>query len=397
MEATLAERLGEVTKVLCDIAGKEHDTKKGEEQRQMRETFDKFDRNSSGELNLEEYKKAWRFLGRGGTDDEIKKAFTTVDIDNSGFIEWDEFIFSLEGEDSKKYGLLADMELLLSLIGEVTNDLKDIRADRSDAQKGLYSARGRLGALQRSVMEKTQNLINRMRRNTGESGSIAVSDLETQLKEVFDKADTSKSGKLSAWQFNQAWMSLGVGGNEEHLKSVYQASERFGGSGMDFRTFVRVAKAERNQELEIRARMATLEYLIHKLEGQGDGAQHAKRRLARQKANDDMSNTLLKMIDAVLPISDEKLSQPYKVKQQRYVDLVNAFNKYDTPRQGVLNLSQFKSARRYAGGYTGTDNDLEKEFKEAAGRGNGVDLFEFITVDMGKKANKVGSYGYVKF
>ena len=39
----------------------------------MRETFDRFDRNGSGELNLEEYKKAWKFLGRPGSDKEIEE------------------------------------------------------------------------------------------------------------------------------------------------------------------------------------------------------------------------------------------------------------------------------------------------------------------------------------
>merc|ERR1711972_238748 len=36
-------------------------------------------------------------------------------------------------------------------------------------------------------------------------------------------------------------------------------------------------------------------------------------------------------------------------------------------------------------------------FKKAAGEnGSGVDFFEFIGSDMGKKANKVGAYGYTK-
>merc|ERR1719336_2944875 len=114
MEATLAERLGDVVTMLCSITGKPRDTAKAEAQREMRETFDKFDRNGSGELNLVEYKKAWKFLGKPGTEEDMEAAFKGVDIDNSGYVEWDEFVFSLQGEEAQKYGLLADMEVTLS-------------------------------------------------------------------------------------------------------------------------------------------------------------------------------------------------------------------------------------------------------------------------------------------
>jgi hypothetical protein len=133
--------------------------------------------------------------------------------------------------------------------------------------------------------------------------------------------------------------------------------------------------------------------LIHRFEGESDGA---RRRLARQKANADSSRLLLKMIQAVLPASDEALSDAYRQKQQRYESLVQAFNKYDKPRSGLLNLDGFQAAHRFAGGFSGTDNDLKRAFDDASCGGSGVDLFEFLAQDMGKKANKVGSYGYTK-
>ena len=83
---------------------------KAEAQREMRQTFDKFDCNSSGELNLLEYKKVWNFNFIFLLS--MEASFKGVDIDNSGYIEWDEFVFSLQAQ---KYGLLADMEVTLQL------------------------------------------------------------------------------------------------------------------------------------------------------------------------------------------------------------------------------------------------------------------------------------------
>lgn len=282
MEATLADRLSTCVTELCTITGKPRDTSKAEMHREMRETFDKFDRNGSGELNLVEYKKAWKFLGKPGSEEDMDNAFTSVDIDNSGFIEWDEFVFSLQGEEAQKYGLLADMEVMLTLLSEIRTDLMELRGERSDAQKELYTLRERLQTLQREVTNKTEGMVQRMRRVSGENGSIKVDDLDEQLRNAFANADSNKNGSLNLWQFSQAWMSLGLGGNEEEMKNVF-SSDRLGISkGMDVRQFMRAVKSERLAELSLRSRLATLEYLFSKIEG-GSVSTSTRRRLARQK------------------------------------------------------------------------------------------------------------------
>ena len=85
---------------------------------------------------------------------------SNTDIDQSGLIEWSEFVFSLQGQDAAKYGLLADMELMLNLCEEIKQDLKD-------AQRGLTSCGERLSQLQREVSTRTDTLVNQMRRYTG--------------------------------------------------------------------------------------------------------------------------------------------------------------------------------------------------------------------------------------
>jgi len=397
MEATLAERLSECVNELCGITGKPRDTSKAEMNREMRETFDKFDRNGSGELNLMEYKKAWKFLNKPGTDEDMTNAFKSVDIDNSGYIEWDEFIFSLQGEDAQKYGLLADMEVMLSLLSEIRTDLMELRGERSDAQEELYTLRDRLSTLQREVTNKTEGMVQRMRRVSGESGSIKLDDLDEQLKSAFQAADSNKSGSLNLWQFSQAWMSLGLGGNEEEMKGVFSSVSGLGGmgKGMDVRQFMRAVKSERMAELSLRSRLATLEYLFSKIEG-GSVSTSTRRRLNRAKIDEEMFDILGKMIDAVLPLTDDALSQGYITKRDRYVKLREAFNKYDQPKSASLSSNQYRDAARYAG-FQGSDSDLMARFNQVDVDGSGtVDFYEFVLSDMGKKSSKVGSLGYVK-
>jgi len=397
MEATLAERLGECVNALCDVTGKPRDMAKAEAAREMRETFDKFDRNGSGELNLVEYQKAWKFLGKPGTEADMEAAFTGVDIDGSGLIEWDEFVFSLQGEEAQKYGLLADMEVMLSLLEDISTDLKVMRGERTDSQKELFSLKDRLAILQREVTNKTEGMVQRIRHVTGDSHSIKLDDLDVQLEDAFNKADSSRSGSLNLWQFSQAWSALGLGGNEEELKDLFGNTERLGGmtKGMDLRQFLRVVKTHRLAELSLRSRLATLEYLFTKLEGGSLGTSQ-RRRMQRQKIDEEMFDLLGKMIDAVLPLTDDALSQGYIAKRDRYIKLRESFNKFDNPKTAALDAAAYKEACRYAG-FAGSDGDLMKQFNAVdVDESGSLDFYEFVISEMGKKASKVGSLGYVK-
>jgi Ca2+-binding EF-hand superfamily protein len=70
----------------------------------IKDTFQAFDRDGNAELGWSEYLEAWRFLNQPGTDEDVKRAFDAVDVNGSGLVEFDEFVFSIMGEKSLKYG-----------------------------------------------------------------------------------------------------------------------------------------------------------------------------------------------------------------------------------------------------------------------------------------------------
>ena len=74
-------------------------------------TFDKFDRDNSGILEIEEFHKAWAFLGLSGTPTEIDRAFKAVDVDSSGKVDRDEFAQAVK--DSR----LAELSLTVLVEG----------------------------------------------------------------------------------------------------------------------------------------------------------------------------------------------------------------------------------------------------------------------------------------
>merc|ERR1712025_415702 len=55
------------------------------------EAFNKYDTNGNGTLSYREFGDAWSYMGLGGSDSEVKAAFSSVDVDYSGVIEYGEF------------------------------------------------------------------------------------------------------------------------------------------------------------------------------------------------------------------------------------------------------------------------------------------------------------------
>lgn len=109
-----------------------------------------------------------------------------------------------------------------------------------------------------------------------------------------------------------------------------------------------------------------------------------------------MFDLLGKMIDAVLPLTDDALSQGYITKRDRFIKLREAFNKYDQPKSAALGKTAYIDACRYAG-FQGSDADILNRFSQVDVDASGtVDFYEFVLSDMGKKASKVGTLGYVK-
>merc|ERR1712054_79691 len=86
MSATMIDKL-------CALLGRDKPEKDAEAEKlwnTLKDTFNAFDKDGSLELGYPEYVDAWKFLGRGNDENEIKAVWDSVDIDGSGLIDWTE-------------------------------------------------------------------------------------------------------------------------------------------------------------------------------------------------------------------------------------------------------------------------------------------------------------------
>ena len=81
MERKTAEVTKDIIKKLAAISGKDVPQRdpEGEQLYQtLKDTFNAFDSDDSAELGFPEYKEAWKFLNRPGSDEDIKNAFDAI-------------------------------------------------------------------------------------------------------------------------------------------------------------------------------------------------------------------------------------------------------------------------------------------------------------------------------
>ena len=107
MEANVATQTQEIIKKLAMMSDTPLPEKNSEDAKlykTLKDTFDAFDKDGSAEMQFPEYCESWKFLGRSGTEQDMKKSFDAVDIDGSRQIDVNEFMFSLMGEKAQNYG-----------------------------------------------------------------------------------------------------------------------------------------------------------------------------------------------------------------------------------------------------------------------------------------------------
>merc|ERR1719210_1587119 len=135
-EQKIAEFVSSLTLILQEMANVEDDRNPEERKMYMtvKDTFNAFDRDGNAELAFPEYYEAWKFLGQPGSDDQIKQAFDSVDVDSTGLVDWEEFVFSIMSDKALKYGTLADMERLKTLLGNVATEYGLLRESMQGAR-----------------------------------------------------------------------------------------------------------------------------------------------------------------------------------------------------------------------------------------------------------------------
>merc|ERR550534_1623278 len=378
--------------------------------RQLMETFDAFDKDGNGELQFPEYRSAWRFLNQPGSDRDIKGAFDGVDVDRSGLVDRDEFVFSIMGPKAADFGPIADMDRLDALMdglfklidrhgGELATLSKsadEVAAENRELMSRMKNQKNQLTSGMSKIMKAMMGL-------TGNDveGFLQSKEIDKYLVEAFNKYDTNGNGTLSAREFGDAWSYMGLGGSDSEVRAAFTSVDVDGSGVIEYGEFSKAIKESRLSELGIQAIMSSIgveldEVLAKFSRDKGDyEAMKATMRRRAQKAQEiqaEVAKLLQVLLDKVIDKTDgHSIINRDPAKQQLFNDLNDTFKAFDRDNNATLQFPEYQEAWRFLN-LPGDANAAKNAFDNVdIDRNGNVDLTEFLYSIMGEDAK---NYGY---
>jgi len=228
MQETVGKLLNELLtqvgdKVEVDLPAR--DPQRQQMYNDLLDTFKAFDRDNNAYLVYSEYQEAWRFLNLPGDHNAVKTAFDNVDIDRSGTVDINEFLFSIMGQEAANYGYLADMERLEVILNSLLHGESGSAKDKiEELLKG--------GRAKETQIQQLQAELERIR---NAEGGKEFNDL---IQRMMFKCGVTRIGPLT---------------NEELVNDIDSAFASSSSAGvMDRKTFHEVINSKKMMELRLR-------------------------------------------------------------------------------------------------------------------------------------------------
>jgi len=233
------------------------------------EAFNKFDRNSNGTLSYREFAEAWRYMKLGGSDSEIKAAFSAVDTDYSSVVEFGEFSRAIKEARLPELGMHAIMS---SLGVELTEVLKTFKRDKGsyEAMQATMRRRARSArTMQEEVARLLQLLLDKVIDKT-DGQSIVNRDptkqqLFNDLNDTFKAFDRDNNATLQFAEYQEAWRFMNLPGDSQAAKKAFDSVDIDGNGNVDLNEFLYSVMGEDAKNYGYLADLELLKILLNKL------------------------------------------------------------------------------------------------------------------------------------
>merc|ERR1712048_651901 len=237
--------------------------------RYLVEAFNKYDRNGNGTLSYREFAEAWRFMNLGGNDSDIKAAFSSVDVDYSGVVEYGEFASAIKESRLSELGI----QVIMGSIGvELDDILAKFQKDKGsfDAMKATMRRRAQKAReMQEEVARLLQVLLEKVIDKT-EGQSIVNRDPKQQqlyndLLDTFKAFDRDNNASLQYPEYQEAWRFLNLPGDASAAKRAFDSVDVDSNGNVDIEEFLFSIMGEDAKNYGYFADLEILQILLAKL------------------------------------------------------------------------------------------------------------------------------------
>ncbi|CAE8607997.1 unnamed protein product [Polarella glacialis] len=214
-----------------NAGGKKQKELTEEQKQEIKEAFDLFDTDGSGEIDSKELKVAMRALGFEPKKEEIQKMISDVDDDGSGTIGYEEFLKMMthkilnrdpKDEILKAFRLFDDDEtgkISFKNLKRVAKELGERMTDEELQEMVDEADRDGDGEVNEEALRRF---------NAGGKKQKELTEEQQEIKEAFDLFDTDGSGEIDSKELKVAMRALGFEPKKEEIQRIDDGSGTIG-------------------------------------------------------------------------------------------------------------------------------------------------------------------------
>ncbi|CAE8593961.1 unnamed protein product [Polarella glacialis] len=215
-----------------NAGGKKQKELTEEQKQEIKEAFDLFDTDGSGEIDSKELKVAMRALGFEPKKEEIQKMISDVDDDGSGTIGYEEFLKMMthkilnrdpKDEILKAFRLFDDDEtgkISFKNLKRVAKELGERMTDEELQEMVDEADRDGDGEVNEEALRRFNA--------GGKKQKELTEEQKQEIKEAFDLFDTDGSGEIDSKELKVAMRALGFEPKKEEIQRIDDGSGTIG-------------------------------------------------------------------------------------------------------------------------------------------------------------------------
>merc|ERR1712142_202676 len=132
----------------------------------------------------------------------------------------------------------------------IQDTLADVRGNNDRRAENNKILKARLENMKNDVQSTVNGLIAKMMGVKPED-VMSEKEIDHHLETAFQKFDKDNSGELGQWEFTQAWVFLGLKGEESEIQGAFQSVDTNRSGLVDINEFKTAIKSERMSELSL--------------------------------------------------------------------------------------------------------------------------------------------------
>merc|ERR1712051_988990 len=208
-------------------------------------------------------------MNLGGSETEVKSAFSSVDVDYSGVVEYNEFASAIKESRLSELGIQAVMGSigveLDSILAKFQSNKGDFDAMRATMRRRAQKAKENQEAVARLLQQLMDKVVDKADGHSVVKRDPNKQQLFNDLNDTFKAFDRDNNATLQFPEYQEAWRFLNLPGDANAAKQAFDNVDIDRNGNVDIEEFLYSIMGEDAKDYGYFADLAILKELLEKL------------------------------------------------------------------------------------------------------------------------------------